>query len=201
MEARHWRVGALAAALLASPALALEDAEPVEEAAGREDGLGFEHLGLSLQGGISTYTGNLGSVTNLGAYLGVTADVQALRWLDLELGYEGSNNSLLGGNQTGELWRNNVSTLAKVGPVLGDWRPFVGAGFGVSFIDPTSRAEALGFESDFVTEVPLTAGLDLQMGKVMLGARATYRLIGSEDLGLVSSGNLFNAGASVGIRF
>lgn len=208
MQARHWRMGAAAVlALLAAPALAQDDGAGgsgtsigSEELRGRRE-TAFDPLGVALTGGWSTFTGDLGVATNGGAFFGVQADMQALRWAAVEVGYEGSFNNLVGGNQSGSLWRHNVGALAKVGPLINSVRPFVGSGFGVSFIDPTQEAETLGYDSDVVTEVPLTAGVDYQMGKVMLGARATLRLVGEEDFGPVDSGDVFNAGVSLGGRF
>lgn len=200
MEARHWRVGVAAVlALLATPALGQDEDAGV--AAGERRGTGFDNLGVALRGGFSSYTGSLGGVSNAGAFLGVQADVQALRWAGVELGYEGSFNNLVGGNESGSLWRHNVGALAKVGPVINSVRPFLGAGFGVSYIDPTQEAEVLGYDGDVISEVPLAVGVDYQMGDLMVGARATYRLLGGEDFGPVDDGNLFNAGISLGGRF
>lgn len=200
MEARHWRVGVAAVlALLAAPALAQDEEAGV--AADERRGPGFDSLGVAVRGGFSSYTGSLGGVSNAGAFLGVQADVQALRWAGVELGYEGSFNNLVGGNESGSLWRHNVGALAKVGPVINSVRPFLGAGFGVSYIDPTQEAEVLGYDGDVVSEVPLAVGVDYQLGDLMVGARATYRLLGGEDFGPVDDGNLFNAGISLGGRF
>jgi len=192
-------------AVLAAPALAQQDADvdtsiSAEELRERQ-GTGFDNLGVALRGGVSTYTGSLGGVSNLGTFLGVQADVQALRWVGVEFGYEGSFNNLEGGNESGSLWRHNVGALAKLGPLINDWRPFVGAGFGVSYIDPTEEARSIGYDDDVITEVPLAAGLDYQIGDWMVGARATFRLLGGEAFGPVDDGNLFNAGVSVGGRF
>lgn len=202
MEARHWRVGVAAVlALLAAPALAQDDTSIRADELRERQGTGFDDLGVAVRGGLSTYTGSLGGASNAGAFLGVQADVQALRWAGVELGYEGSFNNLVGGNESGSLWRHNVGALAKVGPLINDVRPFVGAGFGVSYIDPTREAQALGYDDDFVTEVPLAAGVDYQIGDWMVGARATYRILGGEDFGPLDEGDLFNAGVSLGGRF
>jgi hypothetical protein len=96
-----------------------------------------------------------------------------------------------------------VGALAKVGPQLGqngDLRPFVGAGFGVSLLNPSDDGEIL-FDNDFVTEVPVAAGVDYKFGAVTAGARATYRFLGGEDLGLAQDGNAINFGVNLGGSF
>lgn len=192
-------------ALLAAPAFAQQDADVDTSISAEElreqQGTGFDDLGVTVRGGLSTYTGRLGGTSNAGAFLGVQADVQALRWAGVEFGYEGSFNNLEGGSESGSLWRHNVGALAKVGPLINAVRPFVGAGFGVSYINPTGEARSIGYDDDVITEVPLAAGVDYQIGDWMVGARATYRLLGGEDFGPVDDGNLFNAGVSVGGRF
>lgn len=190
MEARHWRAVAILA-LLASPALAQQEEEVAR----------FGSVGLGVQGGLHTYTGLLGGVTNAGAYLGVQADVQALRWVGVEVGYEGAYNTLIGGAERGALWRHGFGALVKVGPVLDGWRPYAGAGVGVSYINPTREAEAQAYEDDFLLEVPFAAGVDYQLGGVTLGVRATFRILDGEDFGPADRGDLFTAGALVGWRF
>lgn len=208
MAARHWRVGgALLAALLAAPALAqggTDGETPVtssREVQSNGDGFGFNDTAVSLRGGLSSYTGELGAVSNAGAFLGVQADVLSRRWIGGELAYEGSYNNLAGGNKTGSLLRHDVSAMALVGPLVNGLHPYVGAGFGVTFINPSSEAESIGYFSDTLTEVPLAAGADYQLGGVVLGARATYNILGYENFGPVDSGDLFTAGLSVGGRF
>lgn len=205
MAARHWRAGGpLLAALLAAPVLAQQDEHNVtsyHEIQSNGDGFGFNDTAVSLRGGLLSYTGQLGAVSNPGGFLGVQADVLSRRWVGGELAYEGAYNNLSGGHQTGSLWRHNVSALALVGPLVNGLHPYVGAGFGVSFIDPNRQAESLGYTSDTLTEVPLAAGADYQLGHVLLGARATYNLLGSENFGPVDTGDLLTAGLSVGGRF
>jgi hypothetical protein len=207
MAARLWRGGVVAVlALWAAPALAQDDTRGTDTSIAADElrerqGTGFDTLGVAVRGGLSSYTGSLGGTTNAGAFLGVQADVQAMRWAGVEFGYEGSFNNLVGGNESGSLWRHNVGALAKVGPVINSVRPFVGAGFGVSYIDPTREATSLGYDEDVITEVPLAAGVDYQVGDLMVGARATFRLLAGEEFGPVDDGNLFNAGVSLGGRF
>ncbi|MCY1073721.1 hypothetical protein [Archangium lansingense] len=204
----RWGLGAIAASvLLAAPAFAQDDYIQDDDRderiydEGRSDTGVFRDLNVSLSGGLNTYTGDIGDDTATGGYLGVQASSRPLPLLGVELGYEGSRNPFE--EIEGGLWRHNVGALAKLGPELlqnGNLRPFVGAGFGVSALNPSEGGEVL-FDNDFVTEVPLAAGVDYNFGGVTAGARATYRLMGGEDLGLAQDGNIFNFGLQVGGAF
>lgn len=199
---KSWGLGAVAtAALLAVPAFAAQEStERIIEENTQSRGI-LNDLGVSVTGGYNAYTGSLGDDTNGGASLGVQADSRPLPLLGLELGYEGSRNSFE--SFDGSLWRHNVGALAKVGPELGrdgNLRPFVGAGFGVSALNPSGGSE-LFFGNDFVTEVPLAAGVDYKFGAVRAGVRGSYRILGGEDLDAGQSGNNVNVGLQVGGAF
>lgn len=205
----RWGLGAFAAAvLLAAPALAQDDYIPdddrderVYDDADRGGGGAFRDLNVSVTGGLNTYTGDIGDNTGTGGFLGVQANSRPLPLVGVELGYEGARNPFE--DIDGGLWRHNVGALAKVGPELldnGQLRPFVGAGFGVSLLNPSEDAEIL-FDNDVITEVPLAAGIDYSFGNITAGARATYRLVGGEDLGLAQDGNIVNFGLQLGGAF
>lgn len=198
---KYGRMGVLAAVLLAAPAFAQELIEDDDELLEDDDDIGLDNTGVTVRGGVSTFTGDLGDDTDMGAFIGIQADTRPVNGLGVELGYEGSRNPLT--DADGELWRHNVGALAKVGPVLNNFRPFVGAGFGVSVLDPNGSAEVLGYDGDVITEVPLAAGLEYKFGDVTAGARATYRLLGDEEISPTPTddGNLFNVGLSLGGRF
>jgi hypothetical protein len=206
MEARHWRLAAVAV-LLAAPAFAqealdpaIDDDEPVNVF--REGPVDDDDIGVVVRGGLSSFTGALGGATDMGAFLGVHVDMRPLTWGGVEFGYEGSANSFSGGYDNGTLWRHNVGTLAKVGPELNGVRPFLGAGFGVSFLNPSNEAEGFAYTNDTITEVPLAAGIDYRAGEdILLGVRATYRLMGGEQFGPADEGNLLTAGISLGGSF
>src|SRR5690242_10086575 len=193
----RWGLGAIAAAtLLASPAFARSNREAriYDHDGTRERGGILRDLNVSLTGGLNTYTGDIGDDTGPGGFLGVQASSRPLPLVGLEVGYEGSRNPFEDLN--GGLWRHNVGALAKVGPELGvnrNLRPFVGAGFGVSLLNPSKEGEIL-YDNDFITEVPLAAGVEYNFGALTAGARATYRLVGGEDLGLAQNGNIVNFG-------
>ncbi len=198
---KSWGLGAVAAAmLLALPALAQESEAKVYDEDQKSTGV-TRNFGVSLRGGLNTYTGDLADLTGVGGSLGIMLDSRPLPLLGLELGYEGSRNPFV--NIDGGLWRNNVGALAKLGPELGNngnLKPFVGAGFGVSTLNPSKDAE-LFFENDFVTEVPLAAGIDYNVGAVKAGVRATYSILGGENLGRDEHGNNINFGLNLGGAF
>ncbi len=207
----RWGLGAIAAAvLLAAPAFAqddyIQDDDDRDDVSILDEGQGgaggvFNDLNVSVTGGLNTYTGDIGENTGAGGFLGVQANSRPLPLVGLELGYEGARNPFE--DLDGGLWRHNVGALAKVGPALGangDLRPFVGAGIGVSLLNPSEDAEIL-FDNDLVTEVPLAAGVDYNFGAITAGARATYRLVGGEDLGLAQDGNIVNFGLQLGGAF
>jgi opacity protein-like surface antigen len=174
----------LGVALLAAPAIA-------------------QDRGLTVRSGVSAFTGDLGDGTDVGAFLGIQAEARPYRLIGVEVGYEGSANGFEE-NDSGSLWRHNVGALAKLGPVLDDrWMPFVGAGLGISYLDPTGEAGTNVFDDDFVAEVPVAAGIEYRFSGLTAGARATYRVISGEGFapGDIDEGDLFTAGLSLGGRF
>ncbi len=205
---RHSMVGGLAAAALclAGPAFAIE-AQKVGEA------LNFDQentrVGVDVRAGLGGFTGDLADDTGVGPLLGINAGAQPWRLIGIEAGYEGQRipvDEALAGDGEG-IWRHNVGLLAKVGPLLDEkWRPFVGAGAGLSYLNPSEGAEG-AFENDFVTELPLAAGVDYRLGNIFAGARATYRVLGGEEFVETpgnaddEKGSLFNASITVGGRF
>ncbi|PTL79844.1 outer membrane beta-barrel protein [Vitiosangium sp. GDMCC 1.1324] len=197
---KSWGLGAVAAAtLLAMPAFAAQQEHIYNE---HKEKMGITRdLGVSLTGGLNYYTGDIGRDTGLGTSLGIQADSRPLPLLGVELGYQGSRAPFV--NVGDGLWRHNVGALAKVGPELGyngSLQPFVGAGFGVSVLNPGNAAE-FRYSNDFVTEVPLAAGVDYKIGRVRAGARATYSILGGENLGAGQSGNNVNFGLNLGGAF
>lgn len=200
---KSWGLGAVAAAaLMAVPAFAAQHKSAERIYNENKESRGITHdLGLSVSGGLNTYTGRLGDDTGVGASLGVQADSRPLPLLGVELGYQGSRNPFE--NLDGALWQHNVGALAKVGPELGNngnLRPFVGAGFGVGTLHPSGGAGDV-FSNDFITQVPLAAGVDYKFGGVRAGARATYSILGGENLGAAQTGNTVNVGINVGGAF
>jgi hypothetical protein len=207
MKIRSVMGGLAAAALLfAGPALAQIEAQEVDER------LNFEperaKVGLDVRAGLGGLTGDLGEDTGVGPLLGVSAGAQVWDALGVEVGYEGQripvSDDIVGDGEG--IFRHNLGLLAKAGPMIDDkWRPFVGAGLGVSYINPSDGAEPL-YDNDFVREVPLAAGVDYSFGDIFAGARATYRLMYGEEFANDAvvgdaEGGLFNASITLGGRF
>ena len=196
---------AASAVLLAGPALAVE-AQRVEE------DLNFDarntKVGLDVRLGLGGVTGELGEETGTGPLLGIAAGAQPWKALGIEVGYEGQrlpiSDEIVGDGEA--LYRHNVGLLAKAGPMLDQkWRPYVGAGVGLSYFNVSDGAEAR-YDNDIVSEVPLAAGLDYNFGgAIFAGARATYRLMYGEgyadDIAGDADGSLFNASITLGGRF
>jgi Outer membrane protein beta-barrel domain len=207
MKIRSVMGGLAAAALLfAGPALAQIEAQEVDER------INFEperaKVGLDVRLGLGGLTGDLGEDTGTGPLLGIAAGAQVWQALGLEVGYEGQrlpiDDTLVGDGEG--IYRHNVGVLAKAGPLIDEkWRPFVGAGLGLSYINPSDGAETL-YDNDIVQEVPLAAGVDYNFGSIFAGARATYRLMYGEGFADDfrpgdNDGSLFNASVTLGGRF
>jgi hypothetical protein len=195
---------AVAALGLAGPALAVEATEVGQ----RLDYNPNPPIGVDVRLGLGALTGELADDTGAGPLLGISATAQPWDFIGVEAGYEGQRLSIdeaLVGEGEG-LWRHNVGLLAKVGPMIDEkWRPFVGAGAGLSYINPSEGAEG-EFGNDLITEIPVAAGVDYRLGNLFAGARATYRILGDEefveDAGAEDDkGSLFNASITIGGRF
>lgn len=195
---------AMAVAGLISPAMA--SAAPKSFSA-REQPMNVD---VGLRAGVNGWTGDLGERTAVGQMAGVQASKNFGQVFGLEAAYEGSRNLIVDDSRVtagSGLWRHNVSTGVKLGAYVTDrLRPFAAAGVGLSYIDPNGRAEG-AYRSDFVTELPLSVGLDYTLASAFsLGARATYRMIGDEEFtnpspGESTDGGLLSAGIGISARF
>jgi hypothetical protein len=199
-----WRGAALAAVCLAAPAFAIEAQNVGSKLKLNER----PPIGVDVALGVGGFTGDLAKNTNPGPLLGITALAQIQPLIGVEAGYQGQRLAIDDTRvESGEgIWRHNASLLAKVGPLLDDkWRPFVGAGGGLSYLNPSSGAEDV-YDTDLQTEIPVAAGLDYRFGNIVAGARATYSFLGSENVvnapgGGDEKGSLFNANITIGGRF
>ncbi|MCP3101071.1 porin family protein [Myxococcus sp. K15C18031901] len=192
---------------LASPALAAVEAQHVAKKLGMRDD---PEAGLDVRLGLGGLTGSLGDDTKVGPLLGIVAEVTPWKYLGFEAGYEiqrnGIDSSRVGDEGEG-LWRNGLGVLAKVGPYVEErWRPFVGVGFGVNYFNPSDGADNV-YRNDWTTDVPLAAGVEYRFGHLYAGARATYHLIGGENIvdrpgtDERAHGGVLNGNISVGGRF
>jgi hypothetical protein len=207
---RHGRWATLLAGLLLSGSAAADewddafDRDRLRESRGADDG-----INVRLNAGIGNYTGDLSSHTGTGPTWGVAVGLRAWNLLAGELAYEGSRNGIddtrlsSGG---AAIWRNGLSAMAMIAPeVTENLRPYLGAGLGASYINPSEDAE-IAYRNDFVTEVPLAAGVDYQLGILNAGVRATYRVLFGEEFaeptsGPSTQGGLLTATLNLGGRF
>lgn len=195
-SAGTWR-GLLILALLAG----------ASTAAGSKQG----DFNVLLKGGVGDYTGGLGEFTSAGPTWGATLNFQPYRFLGVELGYEGSrqrvDDNRFAESDLPSLTRHGGSSLIKLSPpFLESVRPFVGVGLGASQVRVSGAAGGL-YESDFMEEVPVAAGLEFNSGAFTAGVRTTYRLLVNEEFADPAlaedgpGGGLFDAALTVGGRF
>jgi hypothetical protein len=163
---------------------------------------------LFARGGVGGFTGDLNDSSGIGPTWGLTANVQPMNVLGVEVAYDGSKNGLTDPATADDasVWRHGASGLVKLGlPFIEYVRPFVGAGLGLSFV--SIRGETDGrFRDDFMQEIPLVGGLELNSGGLTAGLRATYRVLIDEGFvrapqGGGVTGGLFETTASLGGRF
>lgn len=159
-----------------------------------------------LKGGVSDYTGDVGSDIDTGPAWGLTVNVQPLRLLGFELGYEGSRNTVSNDLlPDATLTRNGATGLVKIAPPFIDVvKPFVAAGLGASYI--SAKGGAGLYDSDLVEEVPVAAGIEFNTGNLTTGVRATYRWLVDESFAENTEpgnpqGGLFDASLTIGGRF
>jgi uncharacterized protein YfiM (DUF2279 family) len=207
MKIRSVMGGLVAATLLcAAPALAAVGAQQVSRKLNVDEQQA--RVGLDVRVGLGALQGDIGRETGTGPLFGIAAGAQLFPALGIELGYEGQrlpvNDTLVGSGEA--LYRHNVGLMAKAGPLVQEhWRPFVGAGVGLTYFNPSDGAEVL-FDNDIAQEVPVAAGLDYNFGNIFAGARATYRLMFNEGFAddafpNANGGNLLNASLTLGGRF
>ncbi len=168
-------------------------------------------LNIFAKGGLGAYTGGLAEFTSPGPSWGVTLNFQPYNFLGVELGYEGSrqavdDNRFLDGAEPA-LVRHGGSSLIKLSPpFLEQVRPFIGAGLGAAYVSVSGEANGL-YESDFMEEVPVAAGLEFNSGAFTAGVRTTYRILvnqGFAEAALADEGpggGLFDAALTLGGRF
>jgi hypothetical protein len=171
-------------------------------AAGEEPRRG--KVNVFLRGGAGNYTGDLGDHVKVGPTWGLTLDLQPLRFLGFELGYEGARNTAKSLLFDISLTRQGGSGLVKLSlPLFDAVRPFAGVGLGISNISIGGDLRG-AFESDVVEEVPLALGFEFNSGALTAGARATYRLLLDENLAEQldnPQGGFFDVALTLGARF
>ncbi|MBN8226183.1 outer membrane beta-barrel protein [Corallococcus macrosporus] len=196
----------VAGVCVAGPAFAVDATEVSRRLSYSEQDV---QAGLDVGIGLGGFTGDLGDETGVGGLFNITANAQPYKYIGVEAGYEGQNIPIddarvAGGNH---IWRNNGTLLGKLGPIVDQkWHPFVGAGLGLSYLHASSGSQDV-YNNDWQTELPLAAGIEYRLGALTAGVRATYRLVGGEELverpgtNDDAKGSLFNGNITVGGRF
>jgi len=160
-------------------------------------------VNVFLRGGVGNYTGELGENFEVGPSWGLTLNVQPLRFLGFELGYEGARNTGKTVLLDHALVRHGATGLIKLSLPFELVRPFVGGGLGISRISASGDFEG-AFGSDMVEEVPVALGIEFNTGRLTAGARATYRLLLGEDFSEQAEnpqGGFFDVTLTLGARF
>lgn len=172
--------GAMAAALLLALPAQAQSYDDLESIRLNDSDMGG--LTVSLEGGLSSFTGGVADVTEPGPLWGVRAGVDR-EVLGLELAYEGSRNGFEDPRLAEEsaLYRHELEGLAKAGLDVGmNLKPFVGAGLGVTYVNVTDSAETL-YRNDFHAQVPVAAGVDWNAGALHAGVRATWSFLFGDE--------------------
>jgi len=160
-------------------------------------------VNVFLRGGVGNYTGELGESFEVGPAWGVTLNVQPLRFLGFELGYDGARNAGKTLLLEHALVRHGATGLIKLSLPFELVKPFVGGGLGISHLSASGDFEG-AFGSDMVEEVPVALGIEFNTGRLTAGARATYRLLLGQDLSEQAEdpdGGFFDVTLTLGARF
>lgn len=137
---------------------------------------------VDLHGGAGGYTGNLGDITGVGPMWGVSVGTDATPYIGGEISYDGGrvpmDDPRLDG---GGLMNNAVQGALKLKAPLGDVEPYVMGGIGVGLLSPNLGAQ-IYYNSDWVTEIPVGAGVDVDLGAINAGVRGTFTNLYGEEL-------------------
>ncbi len=166
---------------------------------------------VMLKGGLGLFTSDLGNVTSAGPAWGLIYNFQPISLVGVEFGYEGSRNTLSDplSPSSSALLRNGGYGLLKVSvPLIPILHPFVGAGLGVGYVSVQGRSTP-AYDSGVVTELPMAAGVEVDLPVISVGARVTYHYFLSQDFSkdlrpagpAARSGSLFDIAATVGLSF
>ena len=134
----------------------------------------FRVFTLFIKGGASFYQADPSPLNQWGPSWGAGVGLSPAKWLTFEFAYEGSHHWPAAniGTTPGSL-RTGVDALLKLTLPLEWFRPFVGAGYGVGWLNNTGVNTGAG--SAFTQEVPVAGGIEFMAGPLVLGARFTYR--------------------------
>lgn len=165
-------------------------------------------VNVQANAGVGGFLGGLGNVTGVGPTWGVRASSDVSRGFGVEVGYDGSRIPLTDNRlQTGAAaWQTGLDAMAKAYvPLQSHFRPFAGIGVGESYVNVNNKAEGL-YRNDWITSLPLAAGVQYNLGNFTAGARATWSLMAGEEFAQPASpanseGSMLQANVNLGGRF
>ncbi len=168
-----------------------------------------QEIDVQVLAGAGTALGGISNNLGLGSVWSATAGTRITEGVGLEGGYVGSRLPFQDDRvpQGSALWRHGADVMAKMyvpNPSL--LRPFGGLGVGVSYMNPSDQAEPL-YRSDWVTNIPIAAGVEVESKSVFAGARLEYEWLFGEEFaenttpGENPQGGFLTGMLSVGGRF
>ncbi|MGA9524302.1 MAG: hypothetical protein WBV82_22800 [Myxococcaceae bacterium] len=168
-----------------------------------------QEIDVQVFGGAGTAVGGISNNLGLGSIWSATAGTRITEGVGLEGGYVGSRLPFQDDRvpDGSALWRHGADVMAKMyvpNPTV--LRPFGGLGVGVSYMNPSDQAEPL-YQTDWVTEIPIAAGVEVESQAVFAGARLQYEWLFGEEFaanatpGESPGGGFLTGMLSVGGRF
>jgi hypothetical protein len=99
-----------------------------------------------------------------------------------ELGYIGADYGTDGVAGGGPITENGGQALIRTGPTLGALRPYLAAGYEVSWMNASNQARIARLaEDETLQKIPVGLGVDVHLGGsgpgVLLGVRGLYRFV------------------------
>ncbi len=155
---------------------------PSEE---RRESYDARGLTVLLGGGVEGYTGALAPEINPGPQWGVGAAFKPTKNFGLELGYSGAVNNLTGEGSILEgsganITRHGGSAVATLGLTSAAVQPYLLGGVGVDryIVD---EAEAFGYQTSTIGNVPVGVGLRTHVGNFTADLRGNYGILFEQD--------------------
>ncbi len=166
-------------------------------------------VNVVLTGGVGGFVGELNEITDAGPVWGAHLNLQPFNFIGFELGYDGSRHMVDDPRYVGPtpvVTRHGGTALVRVAPPFFETvRPFVGAGLGASYLQVTGDPAGI-YRNDIVQELPVTAGLELNVWRLSAGVRGGYRMFFDEGFAEAAlpdnpQGGMLEMAAAVGLRF
>jgi hypothetical protein len=152
---------ALAAALLASPAVLAES-----------------ELSVVLQGGASTFTSSLAASAETGGAYGARLGFMPIPWAGIEGGWLGAQNDisthLASGQLSSTLTTNNGYGDLRLNLLPGNVMPYVFGGLGIVWVNGSG---ASGIPNGNSGALPFGGGIEVNAGPFKIGGRYQYNYL------------------------